>query len=278
MKVQCENCGKTIETHMCKLKNNRHIFCSRKCYHQARSKFYTGENATKYNSQQRQCDYCGKMMLLPLNRLQHTNKMGENHNFCSCECYAKFRSQYYVGEKLYNTGIKMSDEFKEKCRINTVNCYKTGKLTRQTKPQRIVNNILDSQKIAYVNEQSFKYYAVDNYLCDYDLIIEVMGDYFHANPLLYDFEQLNAMQHKDIARDKRKSTYIDRYHGIKILYLWESDIKNRPLLCEKLILEYIKGKKLSNYHSFNYTISENQLVLNDKIINPYFLKESVTTE
>lgn len=38
--------------------------------------------------------------------------------------------------------------------------------------------------IKYINEKTFKYYSVDNYLVDYNLIIEIMGDYFHANPIL----------------------------------------------------------------------------------------------
>ena len=84
----------------------------------------------------------------------------------------------------------MSDEFRENCRINTVKCYSEGKINRCTIPQRIVNEMLNEMNIKYQNEYSYKYYSVDNYLCDYDLIIEVMGDYFHANPFKYRYDDL----------------------------------------------------------------------------------------
>lgn len=99
--------------------------------------------------------------------------------------------------------------------------------------------------IKYINEKTFKYYSVDNYLVDYNLIIEIMGDYFHANPILYDnYDNLNEMQKKDIIRDKRKNTYIKKY------------IEN--------------SGKLDDYNSFNFLFYDDTLALKSNIINPYF--------
>ena len=152
--------------------------------------------------------------------------------------------------------------------IVTTARYTSGSFKRITKPQIGVDNILEELNIKYVNEYNCKYYAIDNYLSDYNLMIEVNGDYFHSNPLK--FTELNQMQIKGITRDKRKRTYIKRYKEIDILYLWESDIKNKPELCRELILEYVNNKGiLSNYNSFNYLLVEGKLVMNECIVIPY---------
>lgn len=123
--------------------------------------------------------------------------------------------------------------------------------------------------VGYINEQSYKYYCVDNYLFESNLIIEVMGDFWHSNPLKY-IDNINSIQQKRIPKDKAKHTYIKNNYNVEILYLWEDDIYNRPYLCERLIKQYIKSKGiLPNYHSFNYHIKHNKLESNENIILPY---------
>ena len=277
--VNCENCGKEKETFMCKIKDSNFQFCSHSCYSEFRSKYYVKEKASVYNSTEVECDYCHTLFLVPENKLKVKNKEGKTHHFCSHEHYSEFRKKYYVGDKLYNTGKKMSKEFIEQCRINTTKCYAEGKITRKTKPQLFTNQILDELEVKYLNEKQFKYYSVDNYLEDYNLIIEVMGDYFHANPLRYEYSKLNKMQLKDIVRDARKHTYIKRYYNVNILYLWENDINKNIEKCKKLIMHYIEHNgDISDYNSFNYKLIENKLTLNKNIISPFYIKESVTSK
>lgn len=271
----CSYCSKKFITTKYKIENNNsgHIFCSRSCYNAFRKEYYIGERASVYKRVPVQCSKCGKIILVPPNRLSRKNRENKTHIFCSKECYYAFRKEYYVGNRLYNTGIKMGESFCDKVRQATLRQYNTGVLNRQTKPQIIVNDILSTINVAFENEKIFGYYSVDNYLLDSGLIIEVMGDYFHANPLSYNKESLNDMQKKDIQRDMRKHTYISRYHNIEILYLWETDIISRPNLCENLISTYINSNGvMPNYHSFNYSFINDQLILNNSIINPYFIK------
>ena len=220
------------------------------------------------------CNNCGKEFDKIPSLAKNVNKQGDTHNFCCYECYWQFRKKYYVGDNLYNTGKKMDQNFCNKVREATLMQYKNGCFDKQTLPQKIINKISENNNINYVNEKIFDYYSVDNYLIDYNLIIEVMGDYFHSNPLLYtDLNEINHIQKKDIDRDKRKHTYIKKYYDIEILYLWESDIKNEPLLCTQLIEMYIKNDgKLRDYNSFNFYLCDGKLKIKNKIINPYFIQ------
>lgn len=114
--------------------------------------------------------------------------------------------------------------------------------------------------------------VIDNYLSEYDLFIEVMGDYWHASPLRYGEQRylINTIQQRTLQHDKQKRTYIKNHFHKDILYLWETDVNRNEALCEKLIREYIRtGGRLEDYHSFNYHLDGDRLVLNNKIITPY---------
>jgi hypothetical protein len=123
-----------------------------------------------------------------------------------------------------------------------------------TCPQVIVNNILNDLNINFVNEKGYKNVSVDNYLVDNNLIIEVMGTYWHCDYRKYKTIPYDR-QVTRIKMDKIKHSYIKNIEGIEILYLWEKDLLENYDVCQKLIIEYINnGGKLDNYHSFNYQI------------------------
>lgn len=179
--------------------------------------------------------------------------------FCSDRCRRSWYSNVW----------SQQDDWKEKSRIRAVKILEKGSIGTNTKPQKIINDMLEQINVGYINEKTYKYYSVDNYLFEYDLIIEVMGDFWHCNPLKY-IDVFNSIQEKRIPKDKAKHTYIKNNHNIEILYLWEDDIYNRPYLCKRLIKQYIESKGiLKNYHSFNYHIKNNRLLLNEDIIIPY---------
>lgn len=103
----------------------------------------------------------------------------------------------------------------------------------------------------------------------YNLAIEVQGDYWHANPTIFR-EKLTNTQYDRINKDKRKHTYLKNQYNFEILYLWECDIVSDAELCAKLIQKYIENEGvLENYHSFNYHVEDEQVVLNSKLIIPY---------
>jgi len=272
VRVKCENCGTDIDVHISKIMKSNFQFCSHLCYSNFRKKYYVGEKASVYKKVEFKCTYCGKPLMVSKWDMNTLNKKGENHNFCDHDCYSKFRSLYYRGDNVER--VKRSEESRKRMSIATTKKHADGVYSHtNTKPQKIINETLDSLNIKYINEYLIKYYAVDNYLKEYDLMIEVMGDYFHANPIKYkDMSVLNKIQIKDVNRDKRKNTYIKKYHNIDVLYLWEGDINNNLELCKKLIVYYIKNNGIiENYNSFNYILNKNnELELKKEIKNPFF--------
>ena len=187
----------------------------------------------------------------------HYNK----YHFCSVKC----RQDWYAN--VYS----QTEEYREKCRERAVKLLQDGCNNRtNSKPQQEINLLLDKMNVNYVNEKSFVYYAVDNYLFDYNLIIEVMGDFWHCHPLIYTKEKINNIQKNRIAKDKSKHSYIYNNYDIEILYLWEFDIINNIKLCELLIDMYIKNNgKLKNYHSFNYLLDGENISYTNEVIIPY---------
>lgn len=269
IKVYCMFCGKEEFKPMSVYIKNKIYFCSHECYWNYKKEFEPkGEEHPSYNRITTLCTNCGKEIKVIPSDYNKNNIYGDNHNFCSQDCYWEFRSKYYIGNKSTAFGRKLSKKEINNLRIRNIQYLKNNQYKLNSKPQVEITNLLNSLNIKNTREYDCKYYAIDNYLDDYNLMIEVMGDYFHANPLV--FNKLNDMQLKDIKRDKSKRTYIKRYKNINILYLWELDIKKRPDVIKYLILEYIEHEGvLDEYNSFNYFLINNKLIINSNIITPY---------
>ena len=152
----------------------------------------------------------------------------------------------------------------------SANSPNRSNIVRDTIPQRIVNEWLNEMNYAYTNEELFNSFQVDNYLVDYNLAIEVMGDYWHSNPLVFpDIKQGDPL--KRIERDQTKRRVLLMEHGISTLYLWESDIKNREEVCRALIRMFVENKGcLANYNSFNYSCESGFLKLKEPVITAFF--------
>lgn len=147
-------------------------------------------------------------------------------------------------------GVKKTKDY-----IRWVTLEGTKNSIETSKPQKMINDLLDEMNIKYIGEYNCKYYLVDHYLSDYHLMIEVQGDFWHCSPLLSNKSNTSGIK-GNLIKDKRKHTYIKNKYGIEILYLWEKDINENFELCKKLIELYINKKgKLENYHSFNYELN-----------------------
>lgn len=103
-----------------------------------------------------------------------------------------------------------------------------------TIPEKIVENILLELNISFMKKITIGYYNCD-FVID-ELIIEVQGDYWHANPKIY--ENYDRIQDKNVKRDKRKYKYLTS-NGYNIIYLWEYDLKNNLDYCKNIIINSI---------------------------------------
>lgn len=272
VKSNCNLCGKEIENPVSVYTKNKNLYCSQECYWSHKPMTVKrGKDNHQYIRIKTKCTCCNKEIEVTPYDYNVKNSYGDNHNFCSKECYWKYRSKYYIGNKSSAYNITFTKERLEKMRQTIIKNSRSSKRF-DSKIQLIINKLLDKHHICYEREYIIKYYAIDNYLIDSGLMIEVMGDYWHTSPRKYNKDKymINEMQQKGLQHDKQKYTYIKKHNHIEILYLWEYDIEHNLDMCEALILKYVNSNgHLDNYHSFNWNYENNTLSLNKDLIIPY---------
>ncbi|WP_039230751.1 hypothetical protein [Clostridium haemolyticum] len=246
VQVKCTYCNKDILVRKDEYLNYNDYFCNRKCKN----------NYLQKDNIQCTCDWCKKVIIKTKSAFESRMR---KHHFCSVNCSQKF---------FKNITVK-TDKWKTMLKKNAINNLQKGAYKTNSSIQIKINNILEELSENYINEYPIGYYALDNYLLKHNLLIEVMGTYWHCDNRYYNNIKYK-MQRKRIANDKTKHNYIVNNHGIEILYLWESDINNNLALCKQLIKHYINNKgRIINYHSFNYHLDNNNLILNKNLIRPY---------
>lgn len=91
----------------------------------------------------------------------------------------------------------------------------------------MVRKYLNTYNINYIQEFNINntYYA-DFLLKDFNVIVEVYGDYWHGNPKIYGLgkKELNEIQSTNIKRDRRRNAHLSKM-GFSVYIIWESDIK-----------------------------------------------------
>jgi very-short-patch-repair endonuclease len=89
-----------------------------------------------------------------------------------------------------------------------------------------------------IKQHQVKNWVFDFYLPEINLVIECQGDYWHANPNIFDHNNLSEMQMKNIERDERKRKYLAE-NNINHLFFWENEIIKNIELVKEIILPYI---------------------------------------
>lgn len=83
----------------------------------------------------------------------------------------------------------------------------------------------------------------DFFLPSQNLIIEIDGSYYHADPRVVDENKLSPMQKRNKRVDEHKNEWA-LMHSIPIMRIWEYDIRNNPSGVMKALKErlYIENK------------------------------------
>lgn len=110
IRLKCDYCGEEVEQRPYLARTNKHNFCSMKCLGKWRSENLRGENCPTWRGGEVavKCDNCGKITS-KTPKLIERNK----HNFCSRECFVKFRCEGqevkcgYCGRTIYRSPSRL---------------------------------------------------------------------------------------------------------------------------------------------------------------------------
>lgn len=141
----------------------------------------------------------------------------------------------YVSQKRSKEIIKKISNTKKKQ-------WETGDIgNKKYKPSKLEKtfaNILTLLNINY--SQSFYIKEIkafyDFYLPDYNILIEVDGDFWHTNPIKYPNGPICKCQTKNSINDEKKNKWATD-NGYKLLRFWENDINNDINVVKNILLE-----------------------------------------
>jgi G:T-mismatch repair DNA endonuclease (very short patch repair protein) len=110
-----------------------------------------------------------------------------------------------------------------------------------------ISVILDEFKIPYERSFWLNKKQFDFRIKDCNILIEVQGDFWHANPKKYKANDIlnhpkNPISAKELWEKDSRKLKIANSHGYNVIYLWESDIKDNKHI-EILFNEIKKYKK-----------------------------------
>jgi very-short-patch-repair endonuclease len=161
------------------------------------------------------------------------------HNFCSNACRLAWDAT--------------SEEKKEQTRKNALK--NLASYPRKTKPELMVDEYLKKHKHnfssqAVINDR----FCVDFLLPDVrsnGVVVEVLGDYFHARPDKYPDGPINKIQQHAVADDKRRKAYLTTC-GYVVFGIWEGDIMHNASDAMKPVEKYLATGQLPLMSRFEH--------------------------
>lgn len=161
----------------------------------------------------------------------------------------------YDDVRILNYGLKLSEKAKYRwCLLSEEQKVKrigdltecSNKMKKDTKIERIVEDVLRELEINYLKNYKNDRFIFDFYLPDIKYIIECQGDYWHANPIKYKDKELSKTQLSNIERDKRKMDFINS-NDFNYIYLWENYILKYKKTLKNIINDDLT-KNFNNIH------------------------------
>lgn len=257
--TECPICGKPVKA----FPSQKRTYCSIECLRIGYRERLKGEGNPNYRHGPKFCQHCGgpvcdnaksptckncvglektgeKNHFFGKRHSDETRKKmshprpefaGENNPFFGKTHSAEMRAAMSKREKDRWNALSEEDKEKRKSALRDVVGAQLQS-TEMTLPERIVAEALTKMNLGFKrNEFLYHKFFVD-FLLDSGIIIEVFGDYWHANPKL--FPDPNPQQTKQAKKDVSRLAYLRACHRT-VLVFWEDEIKtNIASVCEAI--------------------------------------------
>lgn len=119
---------------------------------------------------------------------------------------------------------KMKKQAKNPFGLNLLQKNATKMSTKMTWPEREFKKLLGELKISFETQKIVGNKIFDFYIPELNLLVEIDGDYYHANPEVMDMGNLNRMQERNMRNDKFKDALAVTL-GFSLERVWENDLK-----------------------------------------------------
>ena len=96
---------------------------------------------------------------------------------------------------------------------------------KMTEPERVFSEMMKELGVKIEAQKVINNKIYDFYIPSKNMMVEVDGDYWHANPLIYEGKELNKTQIRNVKNDKFKNI-LARGNGFLLERVWEYDLKN----------------------------------------------------
>lgn len=202
IELECDMCSSVFtKKPSMKKKNN---FCSVKCRSEYNAKIVSNRVELK-------CVICNTTYLVK-------KLASENSKCCSLVCKNEWLSTVYA----------KTEEGRRHLLSNVIKASMVKLYEVETRPEKIVREFLENNKIIFCQEYPmYEKFIVDFYLPETNSIIEVQGDYWHGNPLIYGENEglrpLSEQQKRQKGKDRARFAYLSKC-GHKVYAIWETDI------------------------------------------------------
>lgn len=156
----------------------------------------------------------------------HHSKNGTSYWNAVCACGEKrvFNRSLLTSAYQKNQDLCCFSCLKKKQKENLEKMLLTCNPFKKNKIEKATEEFLIKHNVPIVYSFILEKYQYDFIVKDKNILIEVQGDYWHANPKIYKKGPIFKSQKEKVKNDKLKAR-LAKAKGYTILYIWESDIK-----------------------------------------------------
>jgi hypothetical protein len=134
------------------------------------------------------------------------------------------------------TRLKLSFSMKERISNGTMKGY------NRSKAEDEIIEFLIKENIEVIPNYIIEGKIFDIFIPKFNLVIEYNGDYWHCNPIKYNFDYFNHKKNKtakEIWEYDKNKLYLATKNGYSCITIWETDYKkNKKIILERLKLHF----------------------------------------